>query len=105
MQRQVNSERKNVKKFWDISGAFLNKSAYQTSIDRDLSQSEVDQKLDEVDETFKNKNPAYTPDYACYHGIPEDQKYELNTDPTFIKDQIVATKKLQPFFLRSCYQY
>ena len=99
MQRQVNAERKNLKKFWDISGAFLNKSAYQTSIERDLSIDEINLKLDQVDKTFINQDPSYSPNYECYENAPTPlSKYELLVNISDISERIKKIKKLQPFY-------
>ena len=102
MATQENLERKNDTKFWDLTGAFLNKSAYQTSIDRDMTRDQISEKLDSVDKTFVNSDPDYTPDPECYTDIPEPpKKYNLNTDPELLITRIKSISRIQPFIKRN----
>ena len=98
MTRQAKLERINDSKFWQISGTLLNKAAYQTAVDKDISLDQINQKLDEVDHTFINPDPNYTPDPKAYEKVvAAPQKYKLNSDPDFIDETIQNMPRIQKF--------
>ena len=69
MRKQEAAEQKNDTSFWEITGTLLNKSAYQTSIDKNLSQNEIVEKLDFYDKTFIRLDPSPTVGSSDFENI------------------------------------
>ena len=98
MARQSKLEQMNDGKFWEFSGSLLNKSSYQTAVDRQMTADQLSKKLDEVDETFINQDPTYSPNPQAYKLVTASpKKYKLNTNPEFIKDIIENMPRIQKF--------
>jgi len=98
MRAQENAERKNDSSFWDLTGSILNKSAYVTSINKDLTETEINEKLGFYDDTFINSDPNFVPNYESYKNIVPEHEYKLNSDEEFIEKIIEKTHKIKPFF-------
>lgn len=98
MTRQSSLEQVNDGKFWELSGNLLNKSSYQTAVDRQLNTDQLNKKLDEVDQTFINTDPGYNPNPHAYKlVVASPKKYKLNTSPDFLKDTIENMPRIQKF--------
>jgi len=97
MRAQEKAERKNDSSFWDLTGSILNKSAYATSISRDLTEAEVTEKLDFYDNTFINSDPNFSPNYEAFETIVPEKQYKLNFDVQFIEEIIGRTHKIKSF--------
>ena len=95
MKKQEAAEQKNDTSFWDITGTLLNKSAYQTSIDRQLTQPEIEEKLKYYDDTFINLNPETLPHGDGFEKIIQEANYKLNSDVEFIESLIERTHKIK----------
>jgi len=98
MRAQEHAERKNDSSFWDLTGSILNKSAYVTSINKDLTEGEINEKLGFYDETFINSDPDFAPNYESYKNIVPESEYKLNSEEEFIETIIERTHKIKPFF-------
>ena len=97
MRKQVDAERKNDSSFWDLTGSLLNKSAYQTSINRKINEEEIKEKLEFYDTTFINSSPDFLPDYKSFSNIKPLKSFKLNSDSEFIETLIEKTHKIKPF--------
>ena len=102
MTRQSKLEQMNDGKFWELSGNLLNKSSYQTAVERQLTADQLNVKLDQVDQTFINKDPHYVPNPLAYKlVVASPKKYKLNTSPEFIKETIENMPRIQKFFKKN----
>ena len=101
MKKQEKADRCNDAKFWDLTGSLLNKVAFQTSIDNDLTEQEINMELNDIDDTFKNKNIKEIDITEQYNDIEPQEKYNLETDSKKISDLIKRTGNIKPFIKKS----
>ena len=102
MHKQSKLERKNDHKFWDISGALLNKSSYQTAVEREITNEQIKVKLDNLDKTFINSDQDYIPDPLAYQKASAPfKKYKLLTDVKSVKETIDSMPRIQKFIKKN----
>jgi hypothetical protein len=88
MKKQMDVERKNDTSFWQLTGSLVNKSAYQTSINKKMTKTEIGDKLDFYDTTFINLSPDFSPNLNSFENIRPEKTYTLNDDCEFIESLI-----------------
>ena len=57
MRANQDKEKVNLRDFWSYTGQFVNKSSYQTRVDKMMSKEKTMEKLDKIESTFFNPDP------------------------------------------------
>ena len=86
------------KKFYEITGSFINKTSFQTKCDKESSESDLRSKLDLIDQTFINTDSECVTNLDSWKSITPQNRLRINYDIDFISGKIKEIKKVDRFY-------
>ena len=91
----------NWKSFFNVTGALLNKSSYQTRIEQKLTDEELIEKLDGIDKTFKSSDPEVDVTLESWKRITPEAKLSIVYEQNYIGETVRSLKKVSSFWTGS----
>jgi len=102
MRANQDKEKVNLRDFWSYTGQFVNKSSYQTRVDKMMSKEKTMEKLDKIESTFFNPDPDFIVDFDLWKSVtPPPRVFRMDYSVNVVADIIKEMEKVHNFFSKS----